>query len=64
MNLKQRSAETAAALARIVPLEHFLLRQPHIQATPKLHPPEFTGSEGNDQGASCTRPAFSASNNN
>jgi hypothetical protein len=59
-NLKQRSTQAWRRLAiwRQVPLKRFLLRQLHIQATPKLYLPEFTGLNNCDQGASWARPAF------
>jgi hypothetical protein len=49
------------AWRRSVAVQQFLLRQLHIQATPKLYLPEFTGLNNCDQGASWARPAFSAS---
>jgi hypothetical protein len=60
VNLKQRSAPTwrRLALGRAVAVKHFLLRQLHIQATPQLYPPEFTGLNNCDQGASWARPDF------
>ena len=60
VNLKQRSARTWRRLAlwRTVLVNPFLLRQLHIQATPKLYLPEFTGLNNCDQGASWARPAF------
>jgi hypothetical protein len=59
-NLKQCSTRTwrGLALERAVAVKRFLLRQLHIQATPQLYPPEFTGSDNCDQGASWARPAF------
>ena len=58
--LKQRGAQTWQRLARgrSVAVRHFLLRQLHIQATPQLYPPEFTGLNNCDQGASWARPVF------
>ena len=60
VNLKQRSARTwrRLALRQTVLIKRFLLRQLHIQATPKLYLPEFTGLNNCDQGASWARPAF------
>jgi hypothetical protein len=60
VNLKQRGARTwrRLALGRTVLVKRFLLRQLHIQATPKLYLPEFTGLNNCDQGASWARPAF------
>jgi hypothetical protein len=46
------------AWRRSVAVQQFLLRQLHIQATPKLYLPEFTGLNNCDQGASWARPAF------
>jgi hypothetical protein len=59
-HLRQHSARTwrRLALGRIVAVKRFLLRQLHIQATPKLYLPEFTGLNNCDQGASWARPAF------
>jgi hypothetical protein len=59
-NLKQRSARAwrRLALGPSVAVKRFLLRQLHIQATPKLYLPEFTGLNNCDQGASWARPAF------
>jgi len=60
VNLKRRSARTwrRLALGPTIAVRHFLLRQLHIQATPKLYLPEFTGLNNCDQGASWARPAF------
>ena len=60
VNLKQRSARAwrRLALGPSVAVKRFLLRQLHIQATPKLYLPEFTGLNNCDQGASWARPAF------
>jgi len=60
VNLKQHSARLwrRLALGGTDTVIHFLLRQLHIQATPQLDPPEFTGLNNCDQGASWARPAF------
>lgn len=60
VNLKQRSARAwrRLALGPTIAVRHFLLRQLHIQATPQLYPPEFTGLNNCDQGASWARPDF------
>jgi hypothetical protein len=60
VNLNQRGARTwrRLALGRTAAVKRFLLRQLHIQATPKLYLPEFTGLNNCDQGASWARPAF------
>jgi hypothetical protein len=63
VNLKQRSEPAWRRNGRGsgVAVQQFLLRQLHIQATPQLYPPEFTGLNNCDQGASWARPAFSTS---
>jgi hypothetical protein len=62
VNLERQSAqEWRRARGSTVPNTQFLLRQLHIQATPQLDPPEFTGLNNCDQGASWARPAFSTS---
>jgi hypothetical protein len=60
VNLQQFGARLWRRLAsgRSVAVQRFLLRQLHIQATPQLDPPEFTGLNNCDQGASWARPAF------